>query len=219
MRARAIEVVGRALRCSTVAVLASVTLVTAAGDLPAPVDESLRRRLGRRAIAFGSPVPARIWPVTALRIASFDGDVGPLADRRRQFPTLRRGQLLGLLALADDWCDARGEPLPAGSYTLRYGLQPRIKDHLGTSSHPDFLLVIPVARDDGEDVGQDAAVERSRRPSGTRHPAVLALTAATPAHDRLETEGTEGEVHTRVEIGSLALGVAMPRRCRVHGSP
>jgi hypothetical protein len=74
--------------------------------------------------------------------------------------------------------------LSAGSYTLRYALQPRMKDHFGTADHADFALLIPAGADDGGALEPDEAIAQSR--GSERHPLVMSLApvpagAATPS--------------------------------------
>ena len=55
------------------------------------------------------------------------------------------GQLIGVLRIADgaEYSDFRGQAMKAGTYTLRYGLQPMDGNHVGTSETSDFLLALP----------------------------------------------------------------------------
>lgn len=87
-----------------------------------------------------------------------------------------QGALLGAMRLSAPFRDVRGRVMPAGVYTLRFGLQPANGDHLGVSPNREFVLASPAAVDrDAAPTGYDAAVDRSRQTIGTSHPAVLSI--------------------------------------------
>lgn len=94
-------------------------------------------------------------------------------------PWLEPGALLGLLHLPLGARDARGDAVPSGHYTLRYAVQPRLKDHVEVSAHRDFALLVPAARDRGAPL-DEAEVMALSRPAPSRHPHVLALSAGEP---------------------------------------
>jgi len=85
------------------------------------------------------------------------------------------GARLGELEISGAWSDFRGQAIQPGRYALRYGLQPRLKDHVGVDAVRDFALLEPLETADGEERPEKWMAE-SRRVSGTSHPAVLALT-------------------------------------------
>jgi hypothetical protein len=73
--------------------------------------------------------------------------------------------------------DFRGQALKAGTYTLRYGLQPDDGNHLGTSEIRDFLVGCPPKTDTSamriEDVKELFKLSATSA-SGT-HPAIFLL--------------------------------------------
>ena len=89
------------------------------------------------------------------------------------------GQLLGAARLptAGAALDFRGQELPAGVYTLRYGLQPQDGNHLGTSDTSDFGLAC--AADMDKDPAPVAQVKDlfklSAKAAGSAHPAIFQL--------------------------------------------
>lgn len=89
------------------------------------------------------------------------------------------GQLMGALRLPKSGAesDFRGQELPAGVYTLRYGYQPQDGNHLGTSDVRDFLLACPAKTDvDPKNVEPPTALFKlSAKAAGTTHPAVFLL--------------------------------------------
>jgi hypothetical protein len=65
-------------------------------------------------------------------------------DRERvNFAMLGEGTIVGSIVLYQPWTDYRGVAMPPGSYQLRYRIQPRLKDHAGTTRFRDFLLLEP----------------------------------------------------------------------------
>lgn len=89
------------------------------------------------------------------------------------------GQLLGAVNLptAGAALDFRGQELPAGVYTLRYGLQPQDGNHLGSSDTSDFGLACPADQD--KDPSPVAKVpdlfKLSAKAAGTAHPAIFQM--------------------------------------------
>lgn len=92
------------------------------------------------------------------------------------------GQLIGAIRFPakTEEGDFRGQMIPPGMYTLRYGLQPNDGNHLGTSDVRDFALACPPKTDT-----DPARVEKikdlfklSAKAAGTTHPAVFLLTPA-----------------------------------------
>src|SRR5262245_14676801 len=91
------------------------------------------------------------------------------------------GQLLGAVNLpkAGAALDFRGQELPAGVYTLRYGLQPQDGNHVGTSDTRDFLVLLPPAEDKQPGlVAKESMFKLSREATGTTHPGILSLLAS-----------------------------------------
>jgi hypothetical protein len=89
---------------------------------------------------------------------------------------LEEGTLVGAARIDKDFRDIRGRVVKAGTFTVRYGIQPANGDHLGVSPYREFLLLSPVAIDtDPAPRGHDALVEISKEAIGGSHPAVLSL--------------------------------------------
>jgi hypothetical protein len=99
----------------------------------------------------------RALALTGYRVTLDDGsplDVWPAAqvqtsDKPREDATypLAPSLFVGIIHFAKNARDARGNAIAAGTYTLRYELQPNDGNHLGTSPTRDFLLLVPVAAD------------------------------------------------------------------------
>lgn len=89
---------------------------------------------------------------------------------------LKEGTLLGAVRIDKDFRDIRGRVVKAGTFTLRYGIQPANGDHLGVSPFREFLLLSPAALDtDPAPRGHNGTVEISKEAIGGSHPAVLSV--------------------------------------------
>jgi hypothetical protein len=104
------------------------------------------------------------------------------ADKGREDATYSLGfsTFVGVIRFEKNTRDYRGNAISAGTYNLRYGLQPSDGDHLGTSPTPDFLLLVPPALDANPDqtFTFDQLVALSRQVTGKKHPAPFNLLPA-----------------------------------------
>lgn len=129
------------------------------------------------------------------------------------FP-LRDGARLGEVELSRVWSDFRGQAIAAGRYELRYALQPRLKEHVGSDAVRDVALLVP---SEAVAIGvSEGWIAASRRVSGSRHPAVMALVAwsggGPPPEDPVELEGWRVVVRT---IDGLVLAFVVEGRAVV----
>jgi hypothetical protein len=87
------------------------------------------------------------------------------------------GQVMGVARYPRKGSDFREQDIPAGLYTLRYGLQPVDGAHVGTSPTRDFLLLTPADKDKSPDIIADFKTlsKASAQTTGTSHPAILSL--------------------------------------------
>jgi hypothetical protein len=160
----------------------------------------LASALGARLEIRTEPAPSELAPAAARRLAKASYAVSDpevhltlwLANApARALAEPSPGTLVGALRVDSSWTDYRGGRVGRGTYTLRYAMQPILKEHAGVSPHREFLLLVPAASDDGEDGDPARWVAASRGVSSATHPAVLALFPATSsAGDRLETTAT-----------------------------
>lgn len=98
---------------------------------------------------------------------------------RIKYPFLP-GQLVGAIRFPEGSKphDFRGQALKAGTYTLRYGLQPDDGNHLGTSDIRDFLVGCPPDKDSTAKRVEDIKdlFKLSAAAAGSTHPAIFLLT-------------------------------------------
>lgn len=137
---------------------------------------------------------AEFWFARVLATATKDS-TGAL------YPELTNGEFVAVVNFAKGSSDYRGQPIPAGTYTLRYQYLPQDANHMGVSPNPDFLLAIPLAADPDPtaQLAFKTLVSLSAKTTGTAHPAVVAMAPA----------GTPGTVE-QDDQGVTVLTVAVP---------
>ena len=121
------------------------------------------------------------------------------------YGALAEGTLVGALRFPKGGSDFRGQPIPAGVYTLRYARIPEDGNHLGAAPESHFLLLCPAAADRDLNAAFDfqSVVALSREAAGTGHPAPLML-----LRPQEQTEGqTEFPGIQQGESGTVALRV------------
>ncbi|MDA1313280.1 MAG: hypothetical protein O2968_08095 [Acidobacteria bacterium] len=121
-------------------------------------------------------IVAELWG----RKAAFEGN--PAAGFGIRFDNIPEGVLIGLIRFPENRSDYREQHVPAGVYTLRYGLHPEDGDHMGVAPSRDFVLLTPAAADTEatKNYGFDDMVELSYK-VGNSHPTVMR--AALPEGD------------------------------------
>ena len=134
------------------------------------------------------------------------------APRGSDFAMVPQGGLAGVIRYAKNGGDFRGQPIAAGVYTMRFGLQPEDGNHQGASPRRDHLLLAPAAsdKDPASQPGIDELVDMSRKASGTVHPSVLFL-SAPPAGAKFPGLHQTAAHHQvlLVKSGSLELGITV----------
>ncbi|MFQ5768033.1 MAG: hypothetical protein ACE5ID_08630 [Acidobacteriota bacterium] len=101
------------------------------------------------------------------------------------FAAIPLSSLVGAIHLKAPWTDYRGVAVPAGTYTLRYGIQPADGNHMGVSVYRDFLILLKPDDDPGPSADLDLRrlVDLGKKSSGAAHPWVLGL---YPVEDGVE---------------------------------
>jgi hypothetical protein len=170
----------------------------------------------------------------ALRLTGPDGDVfdlwllKSLPVQEGFSPTLMvkypftAGQLIGALRVADgsNFTDFRGQDVPPGVYTLRFGLQPQDGNHIGTSEVSDFLLALPAKIDKAPAVIDDfdTLAQRSAQSVGSTHPAIFSmLSADDPIDEAGVTHDEDFDYWILNLVGTTAGGKKIPMRVVVIG--
>jgi hypothetical protein len=188
----------RSHHCNLVAHLAIILLssqlfaatpaVERTGPLSAPAaSDDLKKAVEDKAyrVTLDDGWTAELWFARALPTATQDAP-GAL------YPSLANGQFIAVVNFTKAASDFRGQPIPAGLYTLRYQYLPQDANHMGVSPNPDFLLAIPAASDTNpaEVLPFKRLVSLSSKSTSTAHPAVFAMApAGTPATVAKDDQG------------------------------
>ena len=168
--------------CAIATVLGALALLPAAlaqeftadtgAPLPDTVPEATRGMVAAEGVSVkaGDTVVVRFW----MRTAPFEGDsAGGFGVR---FDNVPEGAFLGVLEFPEQGSDFREQSVPAGVYTLRFGLHPEDGNHMGVAPSRDFGLLAPVEKDleVSRNFDFDAIVELSAD-VGNPHPTVARL--------------------------------------------
>ena len=175
----------------------------------ASVSDSVKKALApqgyRVTLDDGSTVD--VWPPAQIQTSSKTREDAtyPLA------PSL----FFGVIHFAKNARDARGNAISAGTYNLRYELQPNDGNHLGTSPTPDFLLLVPAAADTtpAQSYSFNQVIQLSEQVTGKRHPAVFNLVPADAK--QFPSVITDSDDHTilffkvKAQSGDLPIGLVV----------
>lgn len=210
MRRRSLGVIPLALLVAAAAFARELTVepiaALAEGAAPSAIREAVPAP-GVRVAADGAAI-AELW--LRREVAQ---DATEKAKLGVSYPSFREGALVGIVRFPDRWTDYAGKSVPAGTYAMRYSVQPADGNHMGVSEFRDFLLLVPVAADPATAVieGRKELYDASRRATGgTTHPAVLSLLpppkeAKAPSVSPLAKDG----VLVMVEAGGRPLGLVV----------
>jgi hypothetical protein len=144
--------------------------------VPAAISSALDPAGIRITKADGS-VWCEVWMVKALA-------AGPKSTEEAvSLPTIPHGTLLGVVRFPAQASDRRGNPVPAGVYSLRYSTFPADGNHMGVAPQRDFALLIPAAKDKPADVrlNYEQLIALSKAATGAPHPPCLSLFPSSQA--------------------------------------
>lgn len=127
-------------------------------------------------------------------------------------------QFLGVIHFDKNTKDYRGNAIQAGTYNLRYEIQPSDGDHLGTAPTVDFLLLVPTAADTdpAATYNFDQMVGLSRQVTGKKHPAPFNL--VPPDAKQYPSVFTDDEAHTILAFQVKSQSGEMPFALVVNGT-
>ncbi len=170
MRARVLLAV---VVAASLAPLSAASFETETGPAPdAAIPEGTKALIAAQAVTVksGDTVVAHFW----MRTAAFAGD--PVAGFGVRYDTIPEGAFLGVVSFPEKGSDFREQSIPAGVYTLRFGLHPENGDHMGVAPSRDFAVLSPVDKDleVEKNYDFDAVVELTAE-VGNPHPTVARL--------------------------------------------
>jgi len=162
--------IGLALLIALPALAADFSAESAGAPPADGVPEAVKALLQTDGVRVKGPdgkVAVEIWG----RKAAFEGD--PVSGFGIRFKEIPEGAIVGLAHFPDNGSDYREQRIPAGAYTLRYGLHPEDGDHMGAAPSRDFVLLTPAAADTEAAVNYsfDDLVELSYK-VGNSHPTI-----------------------------------------------
>jgi len=178
---------------------ADLSGATHSDPLPAQLAPAVAAQLtpGGVRVAVGANA-LTFWFVKQLP-ASTEAAAGKVAS----WADVKEGTLVGAVKIDKDFRDIRGRVVKAGTFTVRYGIQPANGDHLGVSPYRDFLLLSPAGVDpDPAPRPHEGLVEISKEAIGGSHPAVLSIDPPVTTAALLSVSTTE--------LGHKAITLAVP---------
>jgi hypothetical protein len=178
---------------------ADLSGATHSDPLPAQLAPAVAAQLtpGGVRVAVGANA-LTFWFVKQLP-ASTEAAAGKVAS----WADVKDGTLVGAVKIDKDFRDIRGRVVKAGTFTVRYGIQPANGDHLGVSPYRDFLLLSPAGVDpDPAPRPHEGLVEISKEAIGGSQPAVLSIDPPVTTAALLSVSTTE--------LGHKAITLAVP---------
>jgi len=185
---------------------ADLTLRVSDQEPPKEAGEGIKKTLQSKAIEVldGSTVVYQFWFRTETPLKA------PPESAAKALQSLDEITLLGLARVGEGRRDYKDNEIVPGVYTMRFSLQPKDGDHLGTSEFPFFAVLVPAKSDAQPDSIKTykAMVKASGKGTATGHPIVLAL--RPPSAQTSDTPGltTPAPDHkaVRVKIPARASG-------------
>jgi hypothetical protein len=160
-------------------------------ELAEPVRKLLEARCVRLLDGKGT-VLAEVWFRKDVPVKATEAQI----KNGLTYNELPQSTVVGALRVPKEVSDYRKQKIPAGVYTLRYGLQPMDGDHMGTAPTNFFLLASPAGEDKKPDLlAVKPLQELSAKVTGD-HPAVFLLFEGKGAgkEPKLVTRNTDHQV-------------------------
>jgi hypothetical protein len=177
---------------------------------PSNLGESIKAELSDKALVIlqkDKPV-YELWLRKELPLKT------PITSSAKALASVGQASLLGAITVVADERDYRDDELYKGVYTIRFGLRPEDGNHLGTSEHLFFAVLIDAENDQElvKIVKTKQLVKASSKTSATDHPMILSLfpvkqsDAVTPSiHEpALEHEAIRLSIPAKSQDGSDA---------------
>jgi hypothetical protein len=139
-------------------------------ELAGPVRKLLEDRCVRLLDGKGN-VLAEVWFRKDVPVKATEAQI----KNGLTYRELPQSTVVGALRVPKAITDYRKQKIPAGVYTLRYGLQPMDGDHMGTAPYNDFLLASPAADDKKPDPLAVKPLQELSTKVTENHPAVFLL--------------------------------------------
>ncbi len=119
---------------------------------------------------------AEIWLRTEVPVKATETQI----KNGLTYQDLEQTTLLGVVQIHQQLIDYRKQKIKPGVYTMRLAFQPMDGDHMGTAPFSEFVLLVPIDKDEGKATLEPEQLHKlSTRASGTGHPAVFLLFPAS----------------------------------------
>jgi len=183
-------------------------LKVVAKEPPTELDASVRSTLQPKAVQLldGDNPVLEFWFRTEVPLKARPASAAKALD------SLSQATLLGAVAVRSTRRDYKDGELATGVHTMRFALQPQDGNHLGTSDHPFFLVLVPAKIDTKLDGLPDykSLVKASSKETSTGHPVILSLRPADTAPGDLPALNEPAPEHKgiRLKLPAKASGSA-----------
>ncbi|MFO1501501.1 MAG: hypothetical protein U1G07_24460 [Verrucomicrobiota bacterium] len=160
---------------------AEITLKSVDRQPPTAVSDAIKAVLQTRAIQLieGDQAAFEFWFGREIPLKGKIEGVG------NGLQALSEMTLLGVATIGEGKRDYKDSEIPAGTYTMRFGLQPQDGDHLGTADFPYFVVLIPAKSDQELQSFKTykAMLKASGKATATGHPIVISLRPVNDSKD------------------------------------
>ena len=158
----------------TAIALQAADLKTSDAPPPKEIDAAIQKLLQPKAIQ-PSDGGFQFWLVKELPLQSKP------AATAKALEAVKQATLLGVVSVAKAQRDYRDDEIAAGTYTMRFALQPQDGNHLGSAEFTYFAVLTPAKLDTKPDGITDykSLVKASSKETSTDHPMILSLRPAS----------------------------------------
>lgn len=144
--------------------------------LPDGVPDNIKALVRAEGVAVKDPsgkVAVEIW----TREKPFEAP--PTSGFGIRMETLPEGGMIALLRFPEGGSDFREQSVPAGLYTMRFGLHPEDGNHMGVAASRDFAVLTPMDKDpDPAKVFPFKELIELTKQVGNPHPTIVRLEMA-----------------------------------------
>jgi len=172
---RSVRAVAVLVLCANLALAADPSIKVDKAEPPKEVPEAVRKLLGEERIQFSDDkgkLQAELWFRKEVPAKATDAQI----KNGLTFQEIAQTTVLGVVKLHEPSTDYKKQPIKAGLFTMRLAYQPSDGDHMGTAPYSEFVILVPVGFDKGEETLKAEEMHKlGTRASGTGHPAVWLL--------------------------------------------
>ena len=192
------------LFCAFAAQGADVTVRVANKALPGEISPDFQALLQPQAVQLveGDKTLLELWLAKEVPLQSKPTSTVKALD------AVKPVSLLAAVVVPGARRDYRDDEVPAGTYTMRFALQPQDGNHSGSSEFGYFGVLVPAKLDAKPDAIKDykELMKASSKETSTDHPMVLSLRPVTSTEGAPLTLNTPAPEHKSVRVKVPAKG-------------